>query len=190
MPGSGGGPSRRGARGTAIPVPPGEHRAPADAGTGAGRAARSEVPPASVPPAIDRTPVLPVANPPPPPPPGGEGGAARDLQNVDSDDDERILPESINTSRWDGDNAKRQLAGQDGFEGFDKNGVSFDFIDICQRMCCCAFQNFKWLTCSCVQVNEIVIAYAASVHGMHYNDNSLTEQASPTSSSKRLHTMS
>ena len=30
---------------------------------------------------------------------------------------------------------------------------------------------FKWLNCSCVQVNELVVPYAASVHGMYNNDN-------------------
>ena len=35
----------------------------------------------------------------------------------------------------------------------------------------CAYLYFKWLNCSCAQVNELVVPYAASVHGMYNNDN-------------------
>ena len=35
----------------------------------------------------------------------------------------------------------------------------------------CAYLYFKWLNCSCVQVNELMVPYAASVHGMYNNDN-------------------
>ena len=43
--------------------------------------------------------------------------------------------------------------------------------DICKHKHICAYLYFKWLNCSCAQVNELVVPYAASVHGMYNNDN-------------------
>ena len=70
---------------------------------------------------------------------GGEGGGARADDHIDSDSEYIIVsPDSINASRRDADNARRWLSGQDGFEGFDKSGVSFELYDICKHEHFCA----------------------------------------------------
>ena len=53
--------------------------------------------------------------------------------------------------------------------------MSFKLYDVCNLDCkhkhICSYLYFKWLNCSCVQVNELIVPYAASVHGMYYNNN-------------------
>jgi hypothetical protein len=47
-------------------------------------------------------------------------------RGADSDEDDLMpIPENINASRRDSDNAIRQNGGQAGVEGFNKNLVSF-----------------------------------------------------------------
>ena len=123
------------------PVPPGDGPAPSAASTT--RAVRSSIPsPATTPdesaaslavrlvPAPAAAPALPAS------PAGGAGnkrqyespagGAGNGRHGDDDDSQDSILsPEDINASRWEGDNASRNLAGQVLVQGFDKNSVSF-----------------------------------------------------------------
>ena len=138
------------------PVAPGKDPSPAAAAkSSAARApasetrlaARSQVPAEN--PAVSNA-VSPVADArAPQPPPSrdvGEGGGARSDDPNESENEHIVSPDSINTSRQDADNAKHWLLGQldDGFDGFDKSGVSFKLYDICKHKHICAYLYFKF----------------------------------------------
>ena len=67
-------------------------------------------------------------------------------------------PDGSETTLPDG-SASRVLAGQLYIQGFDKIPVSFRVINMCA-----IGLNFG------VQVNEILVSYTISAHGMHVND--------------------
>ena len=53
---------------------------------------------------------------------GGKGGGARGDDPMQSEKEDIVSSFSINSSRGNADNARCQLSGQHGFEGFDKSG--------------------------------------------------------------------